>query len=124
MIGTSSVKESEEIYKTLESGSFSGNGEKNPSPKKKGAGIACKILNAKNECEEAEIIAGAGQLNAVTISTNMAGRGVDINVPKENDVIIAPKFANYVVSLLLQTKEIQISVYSRYEFEIFMETLN
>ena len=123
LIGTSSVKESEELYKTLASGSFSGNGEKNPSPKKKGAGIACKILNAKNECEEAEIIAGAGKLNAVTISTNMAGRGVDINVPKENDVIIAQNFANYVVSLLPQTKEIQISVYSRYEFDILMETL-
>ncbi len=36
------------------------------------------MLNAKNDEEEAGIIAGAGKLNAITISTNMAGRGVDI----------------------------------------------
>lgn len=38
------------------------------------------VLNAKNDAEEAEIIANAGKLNAVTISTNMAGRGVDIRL--------------------------------------------
>ncbi len=38
------------------------------------------VLNAKNDEMEAEIIAGAGKLNAVTISTNMAGRGVDIRL--------------------------------------------
>lgn len=36
------------------------------------------VLNARNDAEEAEIITNAGKLNAVTISTNMAGRGVDI----------------------------------------------
>lgn len=38
------------------------------------------VLNAKNDAEEAEIIAGAGKPGAVTISTNMAGRGVDIRL--------------------------------------------
>jgi preprotein translocase subunit SecA len=38
------------------------------------------VLNAKNDDEEAEIIANAGNFNAVTISTNMAGRGVDIRL--------------------------------------------
>jgi len=38
------------------------------------------VLNAKNDAEEAEIIANAGKLNTVTISTNMAGRGVDIRL--------------------------------------------
>lgn len=38
------------------------------------------VLNAKNDAEEAEIIANAGKLYAVTISTNMAGRGVDIRL--------------------------------------------
>lgn len=42
------------------------------------AGIQHEILNAKNHEREGEIIAQAGRLNAVTVATNMAGRGVDI----------------------------------------------
>ncbi len=42
------------------------------------AGIPHKMLNAKNHEQEAEIIAQAGRKGAVTIATNMAGRGVDI----------------------------------------------
>ncbi len=42
------------------------------------AGVPHEILNAKNHAREAEIIAQAGRLGAVTISTNMAGRGTDI----------------------------------------------
>ncbi|MCW1930520.1 MAG: preprotein translocase subunit SecA [Candidatus Kerfeldbacteria bacterium] len=41
-------------------------------------GIAHKVLNAKQHEKEAEIIAQAGRLGAVTLATNMAGRGVDI----------------------------------------------
>jgi len=41
-------------------------------------GISHQILNAKNHEKEAEIISQAGRLGAVTIATNMAGRGVDI----------------------------------------------
>ena len=44
------------------------------------AGIVCQVLNARNDEEEATIIAQAGALNAVTISTNMAGRGTDIRL--------------------------------------------
>ncbi len=42
------------------------------------AGIQHKMLNAKNHEQEAEIIAQAGRRGAVTLATNMAGRGVDI----------------------------------------------
>jgi preprotein translocase subunit SecA len=42
------------------------------------AGIECVVLNAKNDRLEAGIIADAGRRGAVTISTNMAGRGTDI----------------------------------------------
>ncbi|MFA6593863.1 MAG: preprotein translocase subunit SecA [Candidatus Buchananbacteria bacterium] len=42
------------------------------------AGIPCQILNAKHHEKEAHIIAQAGRVGAVTIATNMAGRGVDI----------------------------------------------
>ncbi len=48
------------------------------SKKLKKRGIRHNVLNAKNHAGEAEIIAMAGQSKAVTISTNMAGRGTDI----------------------------------------------
>lgn len=44
------------------------------------ANIPHEVLNAKNHSREAEIVAKAGQKNAVTISTNMAGRGTDIRL--------------------------------------------
>ncbi|UCD91424.1 MAG: SEC-C domain-containing protein [Desulfobacterales bacterium] len=50
----------------------------NFSKKLKKRGIKHSVLNAKNHEKEAEIIAMAGQKGAVTISTNMAGRGTDI----------------------------------------------
>ena len=61
LIGTATVEKSEEIAKML---------RKN--------GIKHNILNAKNHEREAEIVAQAGRLGAVTIATNMAGRGTDI----------------------------------------------
>lgn len=42
--------------------------------------VSCNVLNAKNDEREAELIAEAGALAAVTISTNMAGRGTDIRL--------------------------------------------
>ncbi len=44
------------------------------------AGIACQVLNAKNDEQEAAIVAEAGTPGAVTISTNMAGRGTDVRL--------------------------------------------
>ncbi len=61
LVGTSSVEKSEEISRLL-----------------KRNGVKHNILNAKNHEREAEIVAQAGRLGAVTISTNMAGRGTDI----------------------------------------------
>ncbi len=46
-------------------------------------GIPHKVLNAKQDANEAEIIGAAGQFGAVTIATNMAGRGTDIKVSDE-----------------------------------------
>ncbi len=43
-------------------------------------GIKCEVLNAKNHRREAEIVAKAGEMGAVTIATNMAGRGTDIKL--------------------------------------------
>lgn len=42
--------------------------------------IPHNVLNAKQDAREADIIAAAGQYGAVTIATNMAGRGTDIKI--------------------------------------------
>jgi preprotein translocase subunit SecA len=44
------------------------------------AGLSCVVLNAKNEAAEAAIIAEAGSYGAITVSTQMAGRGTDIRL--------------------------------------------
>ena len=46
------------------------------------AGVVCAVLNAKNDEAEARIVAEAGARGAVTISTNMAGRGTDIKLDR------------------------------------------
>jgi preprotein translocase subunit SecA len=63
LVGTISVGESEHLSRRLRE-----------------RRIAHHVLNARNEEEEAGIIARAGERNAVTISTNMAGRGTDIKL--------------------------------------------
>ena len=61
LVGTASVEESERLSERLKS-----------------VGIPHHVLNARNDEHEAAIVARAGQREAVTISTNMAGRGTDI----------------------------------------------
>jgi preprotein translocase subunit SecA len=76
LVGTASVEESEELSRRLQS-----------------AGIRHAVLNARNDEAEAGIIAQAGALGAVTVSTNMAGRGTDIllggNPPKDRDKVVS-----------------------------------
>ncbi|HUQ85208.1 MAG TPA: preprotein translocase subunit SecA [Candidatus Limnocylindrales bacterium] len=61
--------------------------------------IKFELLNAKNHIREAEIIAQAGKKGAVTVATNMAGRGVDIvmggETPKNKDGTTNPSSADY-----------------------------
>ena len=61
LVGTTSVEKSEYLSKLLAK-----------------AGIKHEVLNAKNNAREAVIVAQAGRFNAVTVATNMAGRGTDI----------------------------------------------
>ena len=61
LVGTVSIEKSEKLSQIL-----------------KRKGIKHEVLNAKNHEKEAEIVAQAGRLGAVTIATNMAGRGTDI----------------------------------------------
>ncbi len=63
LVGTLTVEESEQLATSLRM-----------------AELDCNVLNAKRDDEEARIIAQAGKLGAVTISTNMAGRGTDIRL--------------------------------------------
>ncbi|MGD0223620.1 MAG: DEAD/DEAH box helicase [Terriglobia bacterium] len=64
LVGTVSVEESERLSASLQD-------------------VPHQVLNARNEEKEAGIIAQAGELGAVTISTNMAGRGTDIPLGKK-----------------------------------------
>ena len=66
LIGTASIEKSELLHEILK--------------KEK---IAHTVLNAKNHAQEGEIIKSAGVKGAVTIATNMAGRGVDIKINEE-----------------------------------------
>lgn len=61
LVGTASIENSEKISKLL-----------------KKEGLKHEVLNAKNHEKEAEIVAQAGKYGAITIATNMAGRGTDI----------------------------------------------
>ena len=61
LVGTVSIDKSEKLSKLLDK-----------------EGLKHEVLNAKNHEKEAEIIAQAGKFNAITIATNMAGRGTDI----------------------------------------------
>ena len=66
LIGTASVEKSEIVDKLLTE-----------------AGLPHDVLNAKNHAREAAIIAEAGKKGAITIATNMAGRGTDIKIDDE-----------------------------------------
>ncbi|CQD14173.1 preprotein translocase subunit SecA [Mycobacterium lentiflavum] len=63
LVGTRDVAESEELHEQLVR-----------------RGVAAVVLNAKNDAEEAEVIAEAGKYGVVTVSTQMAGRGTDIRL--------------------------------------------
>ena len=57
-------------------------------------GVSHQVLNARKHTEESQIIAGAGGFGAVTIATNMAGRGVDIKLGGELDEDVIIEFKN------------------------------
>lgn len=66
LVGTRSVTDSERVAALLRE-----------------RGVECSVLNATREAEEASIVARAGRAGAVTVSTNMAGRGTDIILDQE-----------------------------------------
>jgi len=74
LVGTISIEKSEQLSKML-----------------KKQGIKHHVLNAKHHQREAEIVAQAGRKHAVTISTNMAGRGTDIILGGNPEFLAAEK---------------------------------
>ena len=72
LVGTHDVAESEEFYDRLRK-----------------RGVPAVVLNAKNDAEEATVIAEAGKFGAVTVSTQMAGRGTDIRLGGSADTEVA-----------------------------------
>ena len=114
LVGTVTVEKSEEISKLL--------------IKK---GIKHNVLNAKNHSKEADIVAQAGRFGAVTIATNMAGRGTDILLggnPEfmakrklrdegiENDVIeLATSFITDIPDDVKAVRERYNEIYAQYK---------
>jgi preprotein translocase subunit SecA len=78
LVGTISVQKSEHLSTIL-----------------KKLGVRHEVLNAKNHEREAHIVAQAGRKGAVTVSTNMAGRGTDIVLGGNPDVLLEDRLKKY-----------------------------
>ena len=117
LVGTVSIEKSEAFSKKL-----------------KGAGIPHTVLNAKYHEREAEIVAQAGKLGAVTISTNMAGRGTDIMLGgnaeflaknqmrkdgyEEEIIALATGSSQSVSEEVFEVRRVFNDLYNKYKIEI------
>src|SRR3546814_6702463 len=86
LVGTRSVGDSEAVAAALER-----------------IGIACRILNARQDSQEAEIVAAAGEGGAVTVATNRAGRGTDIEL---SDAAHAARGLHVILTAFHETSRI------------------
>ena len=117
LVGTVSIEKSEAFSKKL-----------------KGAGIPHTVLNAKYHEKEAEIVAQAGKFGAVTISTNMAGRGTDIMLGgnaeflakkqmrsdgyEEEIIALATGSSQSVSEEVFEARRVYNELYNKYKIEI------
>ncbi len=87
LVGTVSIEKSEELSAAL-----------------KKAGIPHNVLNARFHDQEAQIVAQAGRPGAVTIATNMAGRGTDIQLGGNIDMLVAQADAELATKIADETQ--------------------
>ena len=106
LVGTASVASSESLKNQLDE-----------------RGIRCSVLNARHERSEANIIAGAGKTSAVTVSTNMAGRGVDIPVSEEQNWQLAKNFVHLIARLLLKGSKVKVVTHTQLDHDLLRDEL-
>ena len=95
-------------------------------------GVPHDVLNARKHTEESQIIAGAGKLGAVTIATNMAGRGVDIKLGGEiqEELItivnrgLKRSGVDQAYDLTLEQKLLEIKKIPEKDYSIYAEQIN
>jgi preprotein translocase subunit SecA len=93
LIGTRSVKASQQLSERLDD-----------------AGLKHVVLNAAQDDDEAEIIARAGEPGAITVATNMAGRGVDIGL---SEAVVAMGGLHVILSELHEARRIDRQLQGR-----------
>lgn len=106
LIGTNSVEYSEELSEILAEDE-----------------IPHHVLNARNESEEAKIVAAAGELGSIIIATNIAGRGTDIKVEDRVNNEIVENFLILLKEKLSKERSIRISCYSFKEKDLLISKL-
>lgn len=98
-VGTQSVAESEALVGKL------------PAP------LGARVLNARNDADEAKIIAGAGEYGAVTISTQMSGRGTDIRLggadERDRDRVVATGGLAVIATALYPSARLDLQLRGR-----------
>ena len=103
LVGTISVEKSEHLSKIL-----------------KKMGVKHEVLNAKNHEREAHIVAQAGRKGAVTVSTNMAGRGTDILLGGNPDFLLDDRLRrqNRSMEMLLPAEVDELKAVIKAEIEV------
>jgi preprotein translocase subunit SecA len=107
LVGTTSVEKSEYLSRLLAK-----------------AGVRHEVLNAKNHAREAIIVAQAGRLGAVTVATNMAGRGTDIMLGGNTEFLTVAELAKQGINAEEHPEQYQAawdSTYAKIKGEVAAE---
>ena len=89
-----------------------------------GHGVPHNLLNAVSSHDEARIVKEAGNFGAVTVSTNMAGRGTDIVLEPNLSGLVAAKYRDLVDQLLLEGSSVTLNCYTKGEADILWDELS